>query len=87
MRSPIELEDVRVKGSRRHAVSARNRSERSVRITGLALYDCVNVQERCVVRDAGLLLAPREERVLIEVHPWFPTRPPRYRLAYKWRLE
>ena len=87
MKSPIELEDARIKGSQRHLVSARNRSDRPVRITGLALYDCVNVQERCVARDTSVLLAPREERVLIEVRPWMPGRSPRYQVAYRWQLE
>ena len=86
MRSPVDLDDAR-KDSQRHVVSARNRSDRPVRITGLALYDCVNVQERCVARDTNVLLAPREERVLVEVRPWMPGRPPRYEVAYLWQSE
>lgn len=85
--SPIELDDERVKGSQGHIVSARNRSDRPVRITGLALYSCVNVLERCAMEDTDVLLPPREERVLLEVRPWMPGRPPRYEVAYLWRLE
>ncbi len=87
MGSPIELDEARIKGSRRQLVSARNRSGQPVRITGLALYDCVNVQERCVARDTSLLLAPREERLLVEVRPWMTARSPKYQVAYKWQLE
>ena len=86
MRSPVDLDDAR-KDSQRHVVSARNRSDRPVRITGLALYDCVNVQERCVVTDTSLLLLPHETRMLVEVHPWFAARAPRYQVAYRWKFE
>lgn len=85
--SPIELGDERIKGSHGRIVSARNRSDRPVRITGLALYSCVNVLERCAAEDADVLLSPREEKVLLEVRPWMPGRPPRYEIAYQWRLE
>ena len=85
--SPIELDDERIKGTQDRAVLARNRSDRPVRITGLALYDCVNVLERCAAEDTDFLLSPREERVLLEVRPWMPGRPPRYEIAYLWKLE
>jgi hypothetical protein len=85
--SPIELEDERVKGTQGRIVSARNRSDRPVRITGLALYSCVNVLQRCAAEDADVLLSPREEKVLVEVLPWMPGRPPRYEVAYQWRRE
>ena len=73
--SPIELEDERVKGTQARIVSARNRSDRPVRITGLALYSCVNVLQRCAAEDTDVLLSPREEKVLVEVRPWMPGRP------------
>lgn len=85
--SPVGLGDERIKGTQDHVVSARNRSDRPVRITGLALYSCVNVLERCIVRDADILLSPGEQKVLLEVRAWMPERPPRYEIAYLWRLE
>jgi len=85
--SPIELEDERIKGTQGRIVSARNRSDRPVRITRLALYSCVNVLQRCAAEDADVLLSPREEKVLVEVLPWMPGRPPRYEVAYQWRRE
>jgi hypothetical protein len=85
--SPIQLDDERIKGSQNRVVTARNRSDRPVRITGLALYSCVNVQARCSADDADLVLPPGEERVILEVRPWMPGRPPRYEIAYLWQLE
>ena len=87
MPSPVDLEDERIKGTHRHVISARNRSDRPVRITDLALYDCVNVQERCVAERSNLLLVAGEKRVLIVVRPWMPGRRPRYEVAYRWRPE
>lgn len=85
--NPIQIRHERVKPSQARMVLARNRSDRPVRITGLALYSCANVQEQCASRDTDLLLAPKEERVLLNVHPWMAARPPRYQVAYRWRVE
>ena len=85
--SPIALDNERIKDSQARIVSARNRSDRPVRITGLALYSCVNVLQRCTAEDTDVLLSPREERVLVEVRPWMPGRPMRYKVAYQWRRE
>ena len=73
--SPIELDNERIKGSQAHIVSARNRSDRPVRITGLALYSCVNVLQRLRRRRYRCPALSREERALLEVRPWMPGRP------------
>ncbi len=85
--SPIQIEDDRVKDSYDRIVSARNRSDRPVRITGVALYSCANVRERCATHDTDILLEPKEERVLVDIRPWMSGRPVRYGVAYRWQLE
>jgi len=67
-----------------HEIYVLNHSTVPIVVTGLSLYDCENIKNRCDVQRLQVHVQPRQRVVLAIVRPNDKSRPSSFQFRYSW---
>lgn len=74
-------------GGEGHAVYVTNNSTVPIVVTGVHLYDCDNIRNRCEPRRIKVEVRPGQRRVIETVRPDSPARGNSFRVRFTWTAE
>lgn len=69
------------------SIFVQNTSTVPIRVTGLSLYDCTNVRNRCDLIRLNVLVAARARVRVGGVEPGSPDRGTEFRYSFTWAVE
>lgn len=69
---------------RGHSVYVTNRSTVPIVVTGIHLYDCENIRNRCEPRKINVRVEPGDRRLVESVRPESPERSNGFRVRFTW---
>jgi hypothetical protein len=70
-----------------HVLNVINRSDESIVVTSVTLYDCENIQGSCTTRRLNIRIPAGGQAMILRIRPRFDDKPSGFQSRFSWTVE